>query len=320
MPRFYQYEELVSSAPMPLNDISWLAGQVSQLPPFSHGVAVLCGSVAWGKPSWRSDIDVATFRTDSFPDITPAIDEVIKKYEPSAKGRVLLPKVETIIVGTESEQLVTRDNLVAGSMPITQTQTIREVFAATSLRFFDHIGSLAATKGEPWRAFHSTYLSQVDRDRQTRRDEIRTYVTSFADKWRQQPLRSLSLDPSGDLDQNQLEVMGFAENFPIHLMRQILAERGRYPTPDRAPDVRAALAKLSGRWVKPLLESLDPFLRIDEEYAAIIAACRHKPPRMSVSDYHNRLTGLFETLPFADVEEVVWSYLSSKRWRRDSWR
>jgi hypothetical protein len=316
MPRFYQYDELVSSEPTPLNDISWLAGQVSQLPPFSHGVAVLCGSAAWGKPSWRSDIDVATFRTDLFPDITPAIDQVIKRYKDSAKRQVLLPKAETIIVGTESEQLVTRDNLVSGSVPITETQTIREVFAATSLRFFDHIGSLAATKGEPWRAFHSNYLSQVKQDRRTRRDEIRAYVTSFADTWRQQPLRSLSLDSSGALDQDQLHVMGFAENFPIHLMRQILAERGRYPSPDRAPDVRVAFSKLSGRWVKPLLETLDPFLRIDDEYAAIIAACRDKPPRMSRSDYHNSLVSLFETLPFADVEEVIWSYLSSKRLRR----
>jgi hypothetical protein len=320
VPRFYQYDELVSSEPTPLSDISWLAGQVSQLPPLSQGVAVLCGSVAWGKPSWRSDIDVATFKTESFPDIAPAIDQVIKKYEESAKRRVLVPRVETITVGTESEVLVTRDNLVVGSMPITETQTIREVFAATSLRFFDHIGSLAAMKGEPWRAFHATYLSQVDQGRQTRRDQIRTYVTSFADTWRQQPLRSLSIDPSGGLDQAQLDVMGFAENFPIHLMRQILAERGRYPAPDRAPDVRAAFSKLSGRWVKPLLEKLHPFLRIDEEYAAIIAGCRQKFPRMSVSDYHNRLLALFEALPFAEVEEVVWNYLNSKSLRRDSWR
>jgi hypothetical protein len=296
---------------MPLGDISWLAGQVSQLSPFLGGVAVLCGSVAWGQPSWRSDIDVVTFRTESFPDVTPSIDNVITEYGKSAKGRFLLPRVDVVIVGAESQQLVTRDNLVRGSTPITQMQTIREVFAATSLRFFDHIGSLAATKGEPWRTFHSAYLSQVSRDRQTRRDEIRTYVTSFADTWRQQPLRSLGLDPSGNAHQNELDVMGFAESFPIHLMRQILAERGSYPSPDRAPDVRASFASLSAGWAEGLLRGLDPFFRIGEEYTEIVNACRRDPSQISASEYHNRLAELFGTLPFSDIEEVVWDYLSS---------
>jgi hypothetical protein len=316
MPRFYQYADLVAARPVPLTDISWLAGQISRLPPFVHGVAVLCGSVAWGKPSWRSDIDVATFRTGSFPDIKPAIDEVIRAYEASARTQVLLPRADAIIVGVESERLVTRANLVRGSMPITQTQTIREVFAATSLRFFDHIGSLAAAKGQPWRAFHANYLSGVNQDRQVRRDEMRTYVASFADTWRQQPLRSISLDPTGRLDQHQLDVMAFAENFPFHLMRQVLAERGRYPSPDRAANVRAELAKLSGQSSKHLLDTLDPFLRITEQYAGIVDACRHEPPQISAREYHSRLVELFAALPFTEVEEAVWDYLSAKPPRR----
>jgi hypothetical protein len=311
MPRFYQYNELVTCQPIPPNDILWLAGQVSKLPPFLDGVAVLCGSVAWGQPSWRSDVDVVTFTTEAYPDIAPTIDKVVKDYKESAKGRYLIPRTDVIIIGAESQRLVTRENLVRGSTPITETRTIRELFAATSLRFFDHIGSLAAVKGNPWRTFHSAFLSQVSRDRHIRRDEIRTYVTSFADTWRQQPLHSLSLNPGRNADQDELDTMGFAENFPIHLMRQILAERGFYPSPDRAPAVCAAFAKLSEPWAENLMRKLDPFLHIGEKYTQIADTCRRESTEMSAVEYHNRLTELFADLPFTDVEEAAWDYLNS---------
>lgn len=309
MPRFYQYDELTTCQPMPIGDILWLAGQASRLPPFSAGVAVLCGSVAWGRPSWRSDIDVVAFCTESFPDVKPAIQDIIMKYGQTVSRPLLLPKADTIVVGAETQRLVTRKNLVRGSTPITRTKTIREVFASTGIRFFDHVGALAAAKGTPWQEFHSTYLSLASRGRQTRRDEIRAYVTSFADTWRGLPLRSLSLNPSGNAQQVELEAMSFAENFPVHLMRQILAERDCYPSPDRAPDVRASFNSLSVRWAERLLILFDPFLRIDEEYVEIVKACRHSPPLISAEEYHTRLIELFETLPFADLEEAVWDYL-----------
>jgi hypothetical protein len=309
MPRFYRYDELVIYQPMSRNDILRLAGQISKLPPFSEGVAVLCGSAAWGQPSWRSDIDVVTFRTEAFPDISPAIDTVISNYRETAEARFLLPKTDVILVGAESQQLVTRENLVRGSTPITEMRTIREVFAATSLRFFDHIGSLAAAKGGSWRRFHSAYLAQVSRDQNIRLDEIRTYVASFADSWRQQPLRSLHLNPSRNAHHSELEMMSFAENFPIHLMRQILAERGSYPSPDRAPDVRTAFAHLSQSWAENLLRKLTPFLEIGEKYAEIVSECRSASSEESANEYYRRLTEIFEALPFADIEEAVWDYL-----------
>jgi hypothetical protein len=311
MPRFYQYDELVACQPIPFNDILWLAGQVSKLSPFLNGVAVLCGSVAWGQPSWRSDVDVVTFTTEAYPDITPTIDKVFKDYKESAKERYLIPRPDVIIVGAESQRLVTRENLVRGSTPITETRTIREAFAATSLRFFDHIGSLAAAKGNPWRTFHSTYLSQVSRDRHIRHDEIRAYVTSFADTWRQQPLHSLSRNPDRNADRDELDAMGFAENFPIHLMRQILAERSSYPSPDRAPAVCAAFTKLPEPWAENLIRKLDPFLHIGGKYTQIADACRRESTEISAVEYHNRLIELFADLPFTDVEEAAWDYLNS---------
>ena len=294
-------------------DISWLAGQLSKLPPFLDGVAVLGGSVAWGQPTWRSDIDVVMFATETFPDITAALNEVILEYENNTNGTLLLPKVDTVIVGSESERLITRDNLVRGSAPITESQTVREVFKSTSLRFSDHIGSLALTKGEPWRAFHSAYLSSAPGGREIRREEIRTYVTSFADSWRQQqqPLRSLSFDSNGNVDEAQLDMMGFVENFSIHLMRQILAERGCYPSPDRTPDVSASFKNLSTIWSENILMWLYRFLHIGEEYLEIIGDCKRPASPISSNEYWNRLVDVFDALPFADVEEAVWYYLNA---------
>lgn len=310
MPRFYQYIELIRRQPVQPSYISWLAGQISQLPFFHEGVAVTCGSVAWGKPSWRSDIDVVTFKTQLYPDIAPSIDDVIARHDERTEGQFLLPRVDVIAVGTESQQLVTRDNLVRGSAPITQSQTIREIFQATNLRFSDHIGSLAQKKGDPWRAFVMRYLSEVPAGAQVRREEIQKYVTGFADTWRQEPLGALDLAADGDFDEAQLSMMSFAENFPFHLMRQILAERGCYPSPDRAPDIRTSFAELSPLWAGNLLMWLDSFLEIGSDYDKIVESCMRDSSRISGKEYHDRLTYLFGTLPFAGVEEAVWDYLA----------
>lgn len=311
MARFYQYDELVKRDAMPLDDISWIAGQVSQLSALRAGTAVLCGSVAWGKPSWRSDIDVAAFTTSDSGSISGAINGVISRYNKSTKRRFLLPRADVIVVGTESRRLVTRKNLVRGSTPITQVRTTREIIAATSLRFFDHIGSLAAAKGGRWQAFHTEFLASASPDRHTRREEIRSYVSSFADLWRQQPLRSLQLDPGSGAGQAELDAMGYAENFPIHLMRQILAERGAYPSPDRAPDVRASFASLDAPWARNLLGKLDPLLTIGQRYYEIVQGCQGAPPRISADEYYTRLAELFGSSPFADVEEAVREYLGA---------
>jgi len=315
MPRFHRYDELVSKEPTPVNDILWLAGRIATLAPFAGGAAVFCGSVAWGKPFWRSDIDIAVFRTDRFTDIGPDVEMILREYDASTRGRYLTPKVDVIVVGIESERLVTRENLVTGSMPITSNQTVHEVFAATSLRFFDHIGSLAAAKGEPWRSFHKTYLARVQRDGKTRRNMIREYVTSFTDTWRRQPLRSLMFDPSRLPEAEQLEAMGFAENFPFHLMRQILAERCVYPRPDRADDIKAAFADLSGRYARKIREALEPFTRIEPTYTSLVADCQRPSGAILVEEYHRRLVALFDSLPFTEVEEVVWDFLTTRKLR-----
>jgi hypothetical protein len=310
MPRFYSYRELIERRPIPLEDISRLAAEVARLPPFLEGVAVLCGSIAWGRPAWRSDIDVIAFATESFPDISPAIRNVIEGYDELSGSRSLLPNSDVIVVGEETQKLVTRKNLVRGSAAIEELQTVREIFAAASLRFFNHIGSLATIKGEPWRTFHATYLSDVRHDRQSQRDGIRSYVTAFADQWRQRPLALNKLDQADHLQQRQLDIMGHVENFPIHLMRQILAERGLYPSPDRALEVCASFSSIPDGWAQRLFTLLDPFLLIGQRYESIVRACMDSPP-ITINEYYGNLMGLFDPLSFDDAEEAVWSYLGS---------
>jgi hypothetical protein len=317
MARFHRYDELVSREPAAVDDVLRLAGRIAELPQFAAGTAVFCGSVAWGMPSWRSDIDIAVFHTKGFIDIEPDVERILREHKASARTDLLMPKVDVIVVGAESERLVTRDNLVTGSMPITSNKTVREVFESTGLRFFDHIGSLAAAKGEPWRSFHRTFLSRVIHNGRTRRKTITDYVASFADSWRQRPLRSLVFDPSGAPDAEQLAAMGFAENFPIHLMRQILAERHAYPVPDRADDIKIAFSEFSGRWAKQVREALAPFSRIGPAYASLVSDCRRPTGAIPVEEYHRRLVTLFESLPFTEVEETTWKFLNTRKLRRD---
>jgi hypothetical protein len=84
MARFFFYDELVHMSRPPLADIQWLASQMSHLPPFVDGSAVLCGSVSWGNHSWRSDLDIAHFSTIEHPHIEKSLEGVIQQYNDRA--------------------------------------------------------------------------------------------------------------------------------------------------------------------------------------------------------------------------------------------
>jgi hypothetical protein len=311
MARFYPFDEISSREPAPQADVLWLAGEIAQLPAFAEGSAVLCGSVAWGQPTWRSDIDIALVKKKSAPDISRPIAKLVKAYDKSTKGRYVLPTVDVVIVGSESEKSVTRANLVRGSRPITEKQTVREYIEATRLQLADHIGSLAAMKGDPWLSFHKTYLADADGGREARRSAMRGYVSSVIGAWRQQPLRGAKGDPGEPLSEKQLDALGHVENFPVHLMRQITGEIGRYPKPDRGPDVQAAFSILPEQWVGKLADKLKPFSQINDQYLAIVAACRDANGRMTGPEYYGRLRDIVAPLPFSDIEEVVWEYLDA---------
>jgi hypothetical protein len=311
MTRFFAFDVINSRVPAPQNDVLWLAGRISELPEFVEGSAVLCGSVAWGQPTWRSDIDIALFKRKPGDDLSKAIEKILRAYDKSTNRRYVVPAVDFAIVGSESVKSVTRENLVSGSRPITEQQTVSEYIEAARLQLANHIGSLAAMKGDPWRSFHKTYLAGADDSREARRAAIRAYVSSFVGTWRQQPLRGAKADPGETLNEKQLDTLGHVENFPLHLMRQITAEIGRYPKPDRGPDVRAAFSVLPEEWVGKISDTLRPFAKINKEYQTIVDACRNGAGRMTKREYYSRLRMLIDPLPFADIEEVVWGYLDA---------
>jgi hypothetical protein len=125
-------------------------------------------------------------------------------------------------------------------------------------------------------------------------------------------LNSKRLDEVSHLQTAQLEVMSHVENFPIHLMRQILAERSLYPYPDLAPQIRASFTSISDSWARGLLASIEPFLLISQQYESIVQECKDLTP-IAANEYYDRLMAIFSTLSFDGVEEAVWNYLAFTR-------
>jgi hypothetical protein len=320
MSRFFPYHEIVGREPVPTADLGWLAGRISQLPAFEKGAAVLCGSIAWGCQSWRSDIDVAHFRTAAFPDLSKPLEQVVAEYVARTDGRFVAPRIDVITIGAESKRL-TRKTVTSLSMGGRRVEsketTTREIFASTALRFADHVGSLVKLKGEPWQSFHETYLSSVDGSPAKRRDDLLSYLSSVTMTWNQQPLHPLNTGPDGGLSAPQLDLIAQCENFPTHLMRRILGELGRYPSPDRASDIRAAFSSIAEPWSEELLASFEPFFRLEERYTAIVKAVWRPRNRLTARKYDEQVRELATDLPFSRVEESVWRFVNDRRQRED---
>ncbi len=317
MARFYPHEEVVGRESTPVEDIQWLAGQIRQLAPFAAGTAVLCGSVAWEQPSWRSDIDIATFSTNEHPHIEQSVLEVIEAYAKRTGDRYIRPRADVITVGAESEGWVpdvelTSLSVIGGSVTGDESrETVSKLFPETGLRFADHIGSIAAVKGDPWQAFVTRFLASVDRSPEVLRDAVTTYVTRTTAEWAEQPLHRLNLSPDGRLTQRQLLLISKTENYPFHLMRRLLAVRDLYPRPDRSADVKAAFAVLAEAWSDELLTAFEPFLAVTGAYEDLVAACCRDRSPMTATEYDDRLRSLFSNLPFARIQEIVWGHLGN---------
>jgi hypothetical protein len=107
--------------------------------------------------------------------------------------------------------------------------------------------------------------------------------------------------------------MAHAENFPTHVMRWILGELNRYPTPDRGADVRTAFEAIPEPWAAELIATFAPFFQLDEQYMKIIASVKCAGQRPTEAQYYDQLRSLASALPFAQVEEKVWAYLGARR-------
>lgn len=319
MPRFLSYRALVERALPSPADVQWLAGRIAALAPFTDGCAVVCGSVSWGSHLWRSDIDVAHFSTLAHPRLEDAIASVTADFRARTGDAVTVPQVDIVVVGAEQARLardragVSAGGLSAGQPPGGRAagRAARRTFDDVAIRFADHVGCIAQLKGEPWRGFFDRYLAAVQRDAAARRDDIRAYVGAVGQAWAQQPLHPLERAADGSFTARQLDLLGHAENYPINLMRRMLAERACYPRPDRVADIVAAFDALAAPWAQRLREASQPFRRMNDAYEALVAECRHPVQPLPAADYHARLAALAESLPFAAVQEATWDYLEA---------
>lgn len=322
--RYFSYSEITSRQSTPAKDIRWIAGQIAALPPFVDGCAVLCGSVAWGTHSDRSDIDIAHFGTTKHPQIERQVLQVLERYQERTRNQFIAPKVDVITVGVESQALVveTTSHSVTGNAIKAAGASIGGVFVKqgerptifpdTFVRFADHIGALAQAKAGSWKAFLESHLSpQLEDYRSIQREAIRAYVSTTTTAWEDQPLHPLNLDAGNELTQRQLDLAGQAENYPINLMRRILGALGQYPRPDRGPDVRTAFESLTQPWARRLTADAAPFFTLGAQYDAIVADARKSGSGMTAASYFERIQPLFDALPFGSIQEAAWEYLDS---------
>jgi hypothetical protein len=306
-----------------VKDILWLGGQISALSPFASGSAVVCGSVAWGTPSARSDIDIAHFGTRKHPQIESVVEGVLARYRKRTKDRFIAPRVDIITIGVESavraaktsSHSITKGPVTPGGVSVggvsVRKRNSPAVFADTFVRFVDHIGSLAHSKVGPWEEFMKRHLSpQRENYRDIQREGIRSYVAATTKAWDDQPLHQLNLGANHEFTQRQLSLAGQAENYPVNLMRRILGEMQLYPRPDRAADVRKRFEELNEPWAKRLIASSAPFFALGPKYEAIIAETRKSSNGLTASEYQERCSALFDALPFDDIQEAVWDYLN----------
>ncbi len=308
MPRFLDYVELTNGTRIPMTDFRWLAGKVANSAPFRAGVAVLCGSTAWDSQTWLSDIDILHYRTAEFPDISETVQSIVQEYSVRTQEKFLVPRAEVITIGSD----LTTDSPEAvpalSNMPVTAGGNPGETSPSMLLRFSDHVGSLAVRKGDPWREFHQRFLSAVQDDPIVRKDDILKYVSTIGARWAQEPFNTLELAADGSLTADQLSLLSQAESFPIHLMRRVLGRLGRYPSPDRAVDIREAFAGLGDDWSSELLSALKPFLAIEGKYNDIVAAAGSSAAGLTQREYYDRLRALVDSLPFAHIEEIMWRW------------
>jgi hypothetical protein len=320
--RYFSYNDITSRQLPSVKDIRWLAGQISALPPFVSGSAVLCGSVAWGTHTPRSDIDIAHFGTTQHPQIEREIEAVVKHYQERTNDQFIAPRIDIITLGIEPEASAPKTEIHSITGEATEpagasiggffvkNKERSAIFADTFVRFVDHIGSLAHLKAGPWKKFLESHLSPQQEDyRSIQREAIRSYVSVTTTAWEEQPLHHLNLEAGHELTQRQLDLAGQAENYPVNLMRRILGEMGQYPRPDRVADVRKTFAALTQPWAKQLTADAEPFFALGSQYEAIIADSRKGDAGLTAANYYERLHALFDPLPFASIQETVWEYL-----------
>lgn len=307
MARVFSWIDLVRKVPAERADINRMANEIAQLPSLVAGYGILIGSAAWGEASWRSDIDVLSFRCDSTASLSSEIEGVRRRYEKTLQHSV--PIVEIIWVGAEKEELVERDNLVSGSAPILEPRRVSEILERVRVRLADHVCALARVKGNPWQEFANTYLKPSAADEALLLDLVKEYSAKSAASWREFDWITKGVP----LSEAHLKQLGYAEGFAIHFARLILSAQRSYPIPDRRGDVQVALTKL-GRWGEQLSTVLAPFFALSIKYNDLARRIQCDEPLMQ-TEFDRELLSAAADIDFGAVERFTWSYLSEGGFR-----
>lgn len=307
MSRFYGYRQLVGVAPAPAPLVVGLSTELSRLPAFGSGLAVIAGSAAWATPSWRSDIDIVAFKSEGSRDLEAGVAEAAQAFTANHGTRFMCPHIDVVWVGAEREELVERDNLVSKSAPIKEPRTIAEVFERVCVRLIDHLESLARVQGDPWRSFVTRFLSTADHQATLRRDVMREYARVTATDWRTQAFPFAGTDDPTELLPAELDVLGSVEGFGYHLARQVLGEKQLYPAPDRRSDVRAALALLDDPLAGQLTQALRPLFALGDGYEQLATEAQAGGV-VNEAEFYRRLRLLAAEVDIDAVERFVWSY------------
>lgn len=320
MARILTYSVLTTRTLPRKSDVSELAWRISRLPAFTSGAAVVCGSVCWNSHAASSDVDVAYVATDAFPRLDEEIRTARAAYrsEQTLERPLSVPRVDIVLLATGSPtDLSATQGLSAVALSAcaqAQTIDVARPLGDVALRFADHIGAIARMRGEPWHSFLKRHLSALSNDSGLRVHGIRAFVEAVCAVWESGPLRSSERDADGQFTAHQCDLLSQVSGFNLHLMRRVLGEIGRYPSPDRASDILAAFSGIDEPWARQILAAqpaFDGFVGAYHEMAATLQE-RAASPRWTSEAFHTRLEEMALALPLQPVREAVWSYLSSR--------
>ena len=294
MARFLSYDEIERGLVPTRETLSEIASDFMQLEAFQSGGAVVFGSVAWGEHTWRSDIDVADYSNREYRSrVQPAISEYFRKRYGSDMS-FWVGKFMVEIIG--SQRLRFKEWTASH-------YRLPEMSPSTR----DHFRLLAQAKGGQWQVF----LEKITTIRfQSRKTDILDYLDIMESNLTASEVfrKEIYGRERGGYRcfWNEFHGLQSLENFPRQLMRKILGQLKRLPSPDTFSRIKFAFALLEEPWAVELQTHFQPFYEIDRRYNELMGSMvGNGERRLSDAEYAEEICHLFEHLPVMPIIEAV---------------
>jgi predicted nucleotidyltransferase len=282
MARFFSLKEIELGLVMTPESVAELATAINELEMFQAGEAVIFGSVAWGEHTWRSDIDVASFSKKRWEYHHP-INMVLFDFFVERYGGKIGREIQHHLIEVLSNQ-----------KPVSGNYFVPKISPSTR----DHFRLLAKVKGGPYRAFYKGLKVIKFRSRLA---DIREYLEIIMWHWESLNKR---LVKAKWLDWDQLKKLAALENFPKQLMRKILGEKKRLPSPDTVSQIRKRFSELAEPWTQEAAALFEPFFLIDAKYGEIVHSMSGGRP-LPEQEYDHAICQLFTNLPVPSIVGIV---------------